>query len=40
MTSRPAESLSQIATKPTFRTIDGISIRFVENDRGPLTHCY
>ena len=34
MTSRPPQSLGQIAAKPTFRTIDGISVRFVENDRG------
>jgi pimeloyl-ACP methyl ester carboxylesterase len=33
MTHRAAQSLSEIAAKPTFRTIDGVSIRFVESDR-------
>jgi pimeloyl-ACP methyl ester carboxylesterase len=32
MTHRAAQSLSEIAAKPTFRTIDGVSIRFVESD--------
>jgi pimeloyl-ACP methyl ester carboxylesterase len=33
MTTRPQnQSLSQIAGKPTFRAIDGVSIRFVESD--------
>jgi pimeloyl-ACP methyl ester carboxylesterase len=33
MTHRTARPLSEIASKPTFRTIDGLSIRFVEGDR-------
>jgi pimeloyl-ACP methyl ester carboxylesterase len=33
MTHRAAQPLSEIAAKPTFRTIDGVSIRFVESDR-------
>jgi pimeloyl-ACP methyl ester carboxylesterase len=33
MTDRPAQPLSEIASKPRFRTIDGVSIRFVESDR-------
>ena len=32
-TSQPDRRLSEIAAKPTFRTIDGVSIRFVESDR-------
>lgn len=32
MKHRPAQSLSEIAAKPTFRTIDGVSIRFVESE--------
>ena len=33
MTDRAAPSLSDLATKPTFRTIDGVSVRFVESAR-------
>jgi len=33
MMHRPAQSLSEIAAKPTFRSIDGVSIRFVESDQ-------
>jgi pimeloyl-ACP methyl ester carboxylesterase len=33
MTDRTASPLSEIAALPTFRTIDGVSIRFVESDR-------
>ena len=33
MTDRPAQRLSEAAVKPTFRTIDGVSIRYVESDR-------
>ena len=33
MMPRTAQSLSEVATKPAFRTIDGVSIRFVESDR-------
>jgi len=33
MTHRAAQSLSEIAGKPAFRTIDGVSIRFAESDR-------
>ena len=33
MTNRIARPLSEIAAVPTFRTIDGLSIRFVESDR-------
>jgi hypothetical protein len=37
MTHRPARPLSEIATKPTFRTIDGVSIRFAESEpREPI----
>ena len=32
MTDRTARSLSDIGAEPTFRTIDGLSIRFVESD--------
>jgi len=31
-TRQPDRRLSEIAAKPTFRTIDGVSIRFVESD--------
>ena len=31
---RKDQSLGQIAAKPTFRVIDGVSIRFVESDPG------
>jgi len=31
--NRIAHQLSEIASEPTFRTIDGLSIRFVESDR-------
>jgi hypothetical protein len=31
---RPNQRLSEIAGKPTFRIIDGVSIRFVESDPG------
>jgi hypothetical protein len=35
-THQQSPSLSEIAGKPTFRTIDGLSVRFVESDRrGP-----
>jgi len=34
-TDRRNESLTEIALTPTFRTIDGLSIRFVESDPGP-----
>ena len=33
MTDRSVRSLSEVAPEPTFRTIDGVSIRFVESDR-------
>ncbi|PWT80568.1 MAG: hypothetical protein C5B57_12035 [Blastocatellia bacterium] len=33
MTHRSSQPLSEIAAKPTFRTIDGVSIRFVDSDR-------
>jgi pimeloyl-ACP methyl ester carboxylesterase len=33
MTDRTARSFSALAADPTFRTIDGVSIRFVESDR-------
>jgi pimeloyl-ACP methyl ester carboxylesterase len=33
MTDRTAPSLSALAAEPTFRSIDGVSIRFVESDR-------
>jgi pimeloyl-ACP methyl ester carboxylesterase len=33
MTERTARPLSEIASEPTFRTIDSLSIRFVESDR-------
>ena len=33
MTNRPAQPLSEIAATPTFRTIDGVSVRFAESDR-------
>jgi pimeloyl-ACP methyl ester carboxylesterase len=33
MTDRTASPLSALAAEPTFRTIDGVSIRFVESDR-------
>ena len=33
MTERTAGPFREIASKPTFRTIDGLSIRFVESDR-------
>ena len=33
MTDRPARTLKEIAAEPTFRTIDGVSIRFAESDR-------
>ena len=33
MTGRTARPLSEIASEPTFRTIDGLSIRFIESDR-------
>jgi len=33
MMHRAAQSLSEIAAKPTFRSIDGVSIRFVESDQ-------
>lgn len=36
MTQRPTQPLSEIAVRPTFRTIDGVSIRFVESDRRDL----
>lgn len=32
MTGRPVQQLGEIAAKPTFRTIDGVSVRFVESD--------
>ena len=32
-TSQPDRRLSEIAATPTFRTIDGVSMRFVESDR-------
>jgi pimeloyl-ACP methyl ester carboxylesterase len=32
MTDRSAPSLSALAAEPTFRTIDGLSIRFVESE--------
>jgi hypothetical protein len=34
MTDRPTKPLREIAAEPTFRTIDGVSIRFVESDSG------
>jgi len=34
MTDRPARSLRETAVGPTFRTIDGLSIRFVESGDG------
>ena len=34
MTGRPVQPLGEIAAKPTFRTIDGVSVRFVESNRG------
>jgi hypothetical protein len=37
MTTRPQDRrLSEIAGKPTFRVIDGVSIRYVESDPGNL----
>src|SRR5262245_33392155 len=33
MTTRQQQGLSEIASKPAFQTIDGLSIRFVESDR-------
>jgi pimeloyl-ACP methyl ester carboxylesterase len=33
MTDRTAQPLTALAAEPTFRTIDGLSIRFVESDR-------
>jgi pimeloyl-ACP methyl ester carboxylesterase len=33
MTNRAAQSLSDIAAQPAFRTIDGVSVRFAESDR-------
>ena len=33
MTYRAGQSLSEAARKPAFRTIDGVSIRFVESDQ-------
>ena len=39
MTDRPTRPLSQLATEPTFRTIDGVAIRFVESDREMRTRC-
>ena len=33
MTHRPTRPLSEIAATPTFRTIDGVSVRFVESER-------
>jgi pimeloyl-ACP methyl ester carboxylesterase len=33
MTERTTRPLSEVASEPTFRTIDGLSIRFVESDR-------
>jgi pimeloyl-ACP methyl ester carboxylesterase len=33
MTERTARPLSEIASEPAFRTIDGLSIRFIESDR-------
>lgn len=33
MTHRPERPLGEIAAKPTFRTIDGVSVRFVESER-------
>jgi pimeloyl-ACP methyl ester carboxylesterase len=33
MTGRPAQSFGEIAAQPTFRTIDGVSIRFVESEQ-------
>ena len=33
MTERTVRSLSEIASEPTFRTIDGLSIRFGESER-------
>src|SRR5262245_22945286 len=33
MTDRTVRRLSEIAAEPTFRSIDGVSIRFVESDR-------
>src|SRR6202008_208153 len=33
MTLRPTQPLRQIATSPTFRTIEEVSIRFVESAR-------
>ena len=32
MTTRQNQRLSEIAVNPTFRMIDGVSIRFVESD--------
>lgn len=34
MTGGPVQPLGEIAAKPTFRTIDGVSVRFVESARG------
>jgi hypothetical protein len=34
MTHRRVPPLGEIATKPAFRTIDGVSIRFAESDPG------
>jgi hypothetical protein len=33
MRDRPAQRLTEIAANPTFRTIDDVSVRFVESDR-------
>src|SRR5262245_9014588 len=33
MTNRAAKSLSEIAAKPEYRTIDGLSIRYVESEQ-------
>src|SRR4029434_246424 len=33
MTDRHAQLLNEIGATPTFRTVDGVSIRFVESDR-------
>ena len=32
MTDRTVRPLSEITAKPTFRSVDGVSIRFVESD--------
>src|SRR5262245_14416142 len=34
MTRNEKQSMSEIAVKPTFRTIDGVSIRYVESEPG------